>query len=132
MATRKFLKSYRQYPDGWKSNGVKRRSIDIPYAPGYTGKHHLDPGRWTIYALCDKTGAVRYVGCTSDLQGRIISHTHRYDWFKDYIVIAALDCKREQAFQIERFWIERYRDLGEKLINKRPNLPTTDVVDGWR
>lgn len=97
---------------------------------------------YCIYILVDpRTEAVRYVGKTGwAFQKRFIEHlwtaratqatTPRYEWMRELLAtgeqprIDIIDwCETEkEAYQIEREWIECYRQLGAKLTNRIPQI----------
>lgn len=73
-----------------------------------------ESGAVTIYALCDDSGMVQYIGQTRHLQQRRWAH-HRSNPGLTLIVVT--HCDEEDADEVEREWIERYRAAGCRLRN---------------
>lgn len=61
----------------------------------------------TVYALCDETGFVIYIGCTSDLKRRVKSHQTTDDGCRHSKAIALIEFDdRADALEHERELIE--------------------------
>ena len=69
-----------------------------------------------IYALHDKDGAVHYVGRTTNLQHRSISHMKSRPWFHHHSVLEIV--RPQDAAEREYGWISYYRRNGSELENK--------------
>lgn len=82
---------------------------------------------WYIYALTDKTGATRYVGCAMDLGRRMCAHRKRFDWFADYEILAV--CTDSwQAREREIAEIRQARAGGANLANRQHNRTVSGLT----
>lgn len=98
--------------------------------PAYSGSHVF------IYGLCDpRTGAVRYIGSTTDPQKRL--HQHRRhpssfpvsDWLHELRRadlapdMCLIDwCSIHQRLVIEQRWIGQFLSTGQELLNVKRSL----------
>ena len=100
-----------------------------------------------IYGLrCPLSGEIRYVGQTlSTLKKRLKGHKfdrrhnpHKVNWIKKLEKLELLDlleieileeCVEEQLNEKERFWIQKFKDDGNKLVNLTDGGDTNYRVD---
>lgn len=74
----------------------------------------------TIYALCDSAGGVKYIGQTRHVARRRAQHRKAWPALT-MIVVTSTD--EEHAEEVERRWIERYREQGCVLLNAKGYRP---------
>lgn len=87
---------------------------------------------FSIYALCDPDGAVRYVGAATDVERRFKQHcrfgdnkgtTHRNRWLCSLLVagnkpsLLILEEGLPDYHDAERRWIAHYKEAGADLVN---------------
>lgn len=100
-----------------------------------------------IYGLrCPLSGEIRYVGQTlSTLKKRLKGHKfdrrhnpHKVNWIKNLEKLELLDllkieileeCTEEQLNEKEKFWIQKFKDDGNKLVNLTDGGDTNYRVD---
>ena len=90
---------------------------------------------WSVYALTDEEGVIRYIGKTFDIKTRLIAHLtiarrtnskrHVVNWIRRLLnlgqrpgIVVLCRCQTEtDCLEKEILWISYYRQLGNDLCN---------------